>query len=189
LLANLGAVDEAVNRGRELPLSLALAAMLTPVVQAQSFSDPADGPAGARRETATAMREFIKTAFTGLAVSRAHVEAVAMAFVGQQHVLRALSRGGLSRNVTRKSYFLPAVQLMQIEARGKHQRLPQPLFESARERNLLLFAPPSGATRRRGRRRRRRPDAEVPAPDKRDPVSTLRFEKGRGSDPDSSPPL
>jgi poly(A) polymerase len=163
-LANLGAVDEAIQRGRAVPLEVIFAAFCAPFVAAQDFAAPDGDPRQARGFLSAAVRDYLKPLLAELGVSRAHAEATAIALVGARQLTQAAARGSsLPKNLTRRATFPTCLLVCQIEARGRREWLPKPLYESARERDLLLFGPSGPARAEVGRRPRRRRGGKRPA--------------------------
>ncbi len=184
-LANLAGMDEAVQRGRPLPPEVVFGAFCAPFVDVQSFEAPGD-PRQARGQRALAVRDYLKPLLASLGVSKAHAEGASLAIVGARQLMQAAARGpNLPKGLTRKSTFPSSLLLCQIEARGRRQWLPKPLFDSAREHNLLLFAAGGAPPNRRPRRRRsgQKPDA-APAPAA--PATPAPAAKPADAAPDSS---
>jgi hypothetical protein len=155
LLNNLAAVDEAIGRGREMPLELILAAFCAPFAASDEGSEQGDGGRRNRGLLHLRLRDQIKPLVTQLGFSRANAEGVvAMLAIALQIADAAKRPAPLPKGVTRKTHFALGLQLVQIEARGRKEWLPKPIFDAARERNLLLFASP-GAPKARRRSRRR----------------------------------
>lgn len=164
LLGNLHALDEAIIKAGhriQLPLPTILAAFTSPLVKAQDYPSRVADPRRLRGYLPVAIREFLKPVIQGLGISKGHAEATAMMLVGLHNIEQALAQGGnLSRTLTRKAYFPPALLLYQIETRGRNERLPQSVFNSAQEKELLLYAVPG---RSGNRRRKRRPRSDDPS--------------------------
>jgi len=141
LLANLAALDEAIRRHKSLPLPVIFAAFLSPMVTACDALDRDEQPAPSRLQLTKTYRQFLKGILAEMRIGQGNGEAVTMMLLGQLNLRQALEKDGrLPKLLTRKSYFEPSLLLYQIEARGRQEWLPKPIFTAARDRELLLYA-------------------------------------------------
>lgn len=146
LLANLSALDEAIHRHKDLPLPVTFAVFLSPMIAAKANAAPdapdqSEQPAPSRLQLTKTYRQFLKSILAEMKIGQGNGEAVTMMLLGQTNLRQAMEKDGrLPKLLTRKSYFDPSLLLYQIEARGRKEWLPKPIFNAARDRELLLFA-------------------------------------------------
>jgi poly(A) polymerase len=145
-IENLKGLDDTIQRRSrhiEITLPLICAAFTAPLARAQRFAEKAGDPRRLRGFLPGAFRDFLKPVLQSVGISRGHAETAALALVGLYNLEVAVQTGGkLPKSLTRKASFQAALLLYQIEMRGRQERLPQSVYNLARERDSLLFSRP-----------------------------------------------
>jgi len=161
LLANLKGIDGAVKRKKSPSLPVKLAAFMAPMVKAQDFEARVNNPRQRRSTIQRLTRDYVKPMLREVGVGKADSEAATMILLGVKAIHRAISKGpNLPKSLLRKSYFNQSLQLYQIEAFGRGERLPAGLTNIARDRGLLIFGQRSNRKRRRRPRKGNRPQQQ-----------------------------
>ncbi len=174
LLDNLRGVDEAIQRRTgELTQPVIFAAFMAPFVKMKNLPAKVADPHRLRGYLPGAIRDYLKPVLQEIGISRGHAEAASMVLVGLYNLEMALAHGGpLPQSLLRKAYLPPALLLFQIESWGRRERLPQAVFNAARDKNLLLFAGPKPAGQRQRRRQphpKENPNRDANSPTKKTP--------------------
>jgi len=167
LLANLAALDRAINQKKQVALPVVLAAFVAPLVARQDFESQVPNPRMRHSWLQQTTRNYVKPILRRIGIGKADAEAAAMIILGRQAIAQALARGpNLPKSLQRKSYFALSLLLIQIEAHDQSRPLPRAVVAAAQDRQIFLggAAPGPRKPRRRGGRRRKPADRQAPKP-------------------------
>ncbi|HPM77010.1 MAG TPA: poly(A) polymerase [bacterium] len=166
LLANLAALDRAIDRKKPIALPVVLAAFVSPLVARQNFASQAPDPHLRYSWLQQTTRNYVKPILHRIGIGKADAEAAALIILGRQAIAQALARGShLPKSLQRKSYFPLSLLLYQIETHDQGQPLPRAMA-AAQGRQMYPGDAASGPRkpRRRGGRRRKPTDRHASKP-------------------------
>lgn len=163
ILANMTAVDDALNRRKNIPLPVVLAAFALPLAKYSLRETQAYGAERRRRSPQQEIRNFVKPLLRSMQVGRSDAETAAMTMMGYKAIQRAMAKSpNLPKSLIKKSYFHNALLLYQLDTRGKGERLARNLAQEAYHQQILLFGRPPRQQNRRKRGSRPSPTQKRP---------------------------